>query len=114
MIPNKKNHRREERLDAVMPVQMENASGVTRDISASGMFLEMDTPYAVGSSIEVALDLMMPWGKALFRCTGKVIRIERSKKRVGVAVQFTDMLPEAAAKPTSPRSRSRGPIAAKK
>ena len=114
MTPKKKNHRREERLDAVMPVQLENALGVTRDISASGMFLEMDATYAVGSTIEVALDLMMPWGKALFRCTGKVIRMERRQKRVGIAVQFTDVLPEAAAKPKSPRLRSRSPVAAKK
>lgn len=114
MAKKQENHRREERLDAVMPVRVEDAAGLTRDISASGMFLETDASYAIGSPISLALDLVMPWGKAVFRCTGKVVRLERRKNQVGMAVEFTDIPFDIKPKVKSARVRHRRAAAARK
>ncbi len=71
-------------------MDLAGAAGVTRDVSASGVFFETDASYAIGSPISFALNLDTPWGKVMVRCQGKIVRLERRNKRVGVAVQFTE------------------------
>lgn len=86
----KTDKRRDPRVEAALPVELPGEWGLTRDVSGSGMFFETDAPYAVGSTVELALNLDTPWGKVLFRCHGKIIRLESQDTKVGVAVQFTD------------------------
>lgn len=62
-----------------------------RDVSATGIFFETDARHSVGSPIRVALNLAMPWGRVMFRCDGRIVRVEPHDGRVGVAVQFTDL-----------------------
>lgn len=81
--------RREKRVAAALPVDLGGAAGVARDVSASGMFFETDASYAIGSPISLALDLDTPWGKVMFKCQGKIVRLESRGQKVGVAVQFT-------------------------
>ena len=64
--------------------------GLMRDVSASGIFFETDAAYAIGSVIEVRLDLDTPWGKVKVESEGTIVRIEPYGRRVGVAVRFTD------------------------
>jgi len=73
-----------------------------RDVSASGIFFETDAAYAVGSPIEVRLDLDTPWGKVMFRSGGRIVRIEPHDGRIGVAVEFagSDEKAERAARAT--------------
>ena len=97
-----------------MPVMIGRAQGLTHDVSASGMFLETDTAYTVGSSVDVELNLNMPWGKTLIRCTGTVVRTVRGKKRIGMAVVFNDLPAEIKPKPKSAAVRHRRAAAAKK
>lgn len=108
------NHRREERVQAAVPVIVGRARGLTHDISASGMFLETDASYKVGSAIDVELDLVMPWRKTVVRCTGTVVRSIRNKDRVGMAVVFNDLPAEIKPKPKSAAVRHRRAAAAKK
>lgn len=86
----KSDKRREKRVAAALPLDLGGAAGVARDVSASGMFFETDASYAIGSPISFALDLDTPWGKVMFKCRGKIVRLESRDQRVGVAVQFTD------------------------
>jgi PilZ domain-containing protein len=83
-------HRRAPRVAAPVPVGLRRGRGTMRDVSASGIFFETDSAYAVGSVIEVRLDLDTPWGKVMFRSAGKIVRIEPRDDRVGVAVRFVD------------------------
>lgn len=85
-----KEKRRQERVGAALPVKAGRALGVTRDVSASGMFLETDTSYTVGSAVNIALSLATPWGKVMVQSRGKIVRLERHDKKIGVAVQFID------------------------
>jgi len=107
-----RNHkRREERLNAQLPVTLSDAHGITRDISASGMFFETDAEYTVGSPIELLLNLDMPWGKVKCSCRGKIVRLEPHNHKIGIAVQFMDAIPQpgrksVAKKPGARRARS--------
>jgi hypothetical protein len=93
MKRKKKDKRREERVTALLPVVAGSAAGIARDVSASGIFLETDAAYSIGSPVNLALDLDTPWGRVMLRCEGKVVRVERRDDTIGVAVQFTDSTP---------------------
>jgi PilZ domain-containing protein len=67
-------------------------SGVSRDVSAAGIFFYVDESLPVGGGVE--LFMMMPqkdpFAEALFplRCFGAVVRVVRHNSRYGVAVAF--------------------------
>jgi hypothetical protein len=85
-----KERRNGERLGAALAVNLGKKSGVTRDVSASGVFFEIDAHYPVGSRIHFELVLDTPWGKANCDCRGRIVRVERHDGTVSIAVQFTD------------------------
>ena len=85
-------HRRAPRVAAPLPLPdgLRRGRGVMRDVSASGIFFETDSTYAVGNAIEVRLELDTPWGRVMVRSAGRIVRIEPHADRVGVAVRFAD------------------------
>jgi hypothetical protein len=89
-------HRKEERVGAALPVDLGNATGITRDVSASGVFFETDASYALGSTISFTVELDTPGGKMLLKCQGEIVRIEQRLERVGVAVKITESVMVAA------------------
>lgn len=90
MKQKKKDKRRGERVKAALPAAMEGLPALSRDVSASGIFLETEAGYALGSPVSMALDLDTPWGKVVFRCEGRIVRVEHREDKVGVAVRFDD------------------------
>jgi len=91
-----RGHRKEERVSTALPVDLGNATGITRNVSASGIFFETDAPYALDSTISFAVELDMPAGKMLLRCHGDIVRIEPRVERVGIAVNITESTLESA------------------
>jgi hypothetical protein len=85
-----RNKRREERVSTALPVDLGTATGITRDVSASGVFLETDATYALGNEISFAVELDMPGGRMMLRCEGEIVRIEPRGARVGVAVKIVE------------------------
>jgi hypothetical protein len=90
MKRKKTEKRRGERVKAALPAAMEGLPALSRDVSASGIFLETEAGYALGSPVSMALDLDTPWGKVMFRCEGRIVRVEHREDKVGVAVRFDD------------------------
>ena len=85
-----KDKRRGARVSASVPVEVAGMTGTARDVSAGGIYIETESGYALGSPVDVELDLDTPWGKVMFRSRGKIVRVEHREEKVGVAVQFTD------------------------
>jgi len=79
-----------ERVYTALPVMLGTATGITRDVSASGIFFETDAPDAVGDRISLMVELDTPRGKRMLRCKGDVVRIEPSDTRIGVAVKIIE------------------------
>ena len=70
------------------PVRLGQATGVTRNVSASGVFFETDVPYAVGSEISFSIELIGPRGdKLVLNCRGEIVRVEVDGDKVGLAVR---------------------------
>lgn len=95
MTLEQQDKRREERLFTVLPVDLGATKGRTRDVSASGIFFEVDASYALGSSVDLAVELDTPDGKMLIKCRGDIVRIEPCGNEVGVAVKITESKMEA-------------------
>ena len=82
---------REPRVQAALPVSMEGReAGRTRDVSASGIFFETSAEIAEGEPIDLELELTVDQGKVLLKCSGRVVRVERSEGRIGVAVKIVE------------------------
>lgn len=88
------NQRDNERVPAMATVEFGNElwprKGVTRDISASGMFIETDANHPIESLISFSVELDTPQGKMLLKCRGEVVRIEPRHRKVGIAVKITE------------------------
>lgn len=87
-----RDKRREERVAASLPVALATASGITRDVSATGIFFETEAQYAKGSTVDLTVELETPAGRLQLKCQGEIIRVEKRGTRVGVAVKITDSI----------------------
>jgi hypothetical protein len=96
MAKKKQGKRSEERVSAALPVDLGGAIGITRDVSASGLFFETDVAYVVGGQISLGVALETPSGRMVLKCHGTIIRIESRDHKVGVAVKITEstLVPE--------------------
>ena len=82
-------NRRGERMSVTRPVRLGSRTGITRNISTSGIFFETDVDYAPGSEIIFAIELDGPAERNLIlRCRGMVVRVEHRAGKVGVAVEI--------------------------
>jgi hypothetical protein len=97
--------RREERVPAALQVRLDGATGLTRDVSASGIFFETEAAYAAGSEIAFAVDLDTPGGKMVLNCKGSIVRVEHGPARLGVAVRITESTIRAVAPPPKEPAR---------
>ena len=84
--------RKEERVRAALRVQLaDDVFGLTRDVSASGLFFETSAPYAARSPISFRIEIPGPTGMMLLSCLADILRIEpRDSRRLGIAVRFLD------------------------
>ncbi len=82
--------RMEERVTTARPVHLDQGTGITRNVSASGVFFETDVNYAAGSEISFSIELDGPGGKIMLRCQGQIVRVEQLDGKFGVAVKIIE------------------------
>ncbi len=78
--------RRGRRIDIALPVTLENATGVTRNVSSSGVFFWMSGTVALGDVINFTMGRRTDSGEFMLKCRGVVLRTEPRSNDVGVAV----------------------------
>lgn len=85
-------HRSEERVSMKVPVSLPGGlTGITRDISASGIYFETDSAPLGDSSLAFAVQFQNETGVGMtLRCRGQVLRVEHQGKRVGVAARILE------------------------
>lgn len=82
-------HRSEPRECIALPLQFENGSqGMTRDISASGLFFETDREQRVGSLIDLEIEFDWLSGRMKFKAQCEIVRIEPRGDKTGAALKF--------------------------
>jgi Tfp pilus assembly protein PilZ len=71
-------------------VELEGGTGLTRDVSISGVFFETDRYLVLGEQVRLTLVLgrLSPDDPVRLQCDGRVVRVERREMqlRLGVAV----------------------------
>ena len=76
-------------MSVTRPVRLDRGTGITRNMSTSGVFFETDADYAPGSEIIFAIELDGPADRKLvLRCRGMIVRIKHRAGKVGVAVEI--------------------------
>jgi hypothetical protein len=85
-----RTQRKDERIVTALPVKLGEAVGLTRDVSAAGIFFEIDAACTVGSVVSFEVELETPTGKIMLRCKGNIIRTEPCNNKLGVAVRITE------------------------
>ena len=91
-----KNRRREERVNVVLPIRLDAANGITRDISAGGTCFVVDAIYSAGSEISFVIEMEALGANVLVKCTGNIVRTQVLDQKISVAVKLTDAVMEAA------------------
>jgi hypothetical protein len=82
--------RKNERVSIAVPVNVFDQTGISRDVSASGILFELDHFNEVGSEISFELELDTPNGKMKLKCTGDIVRTESKGQKTAIAVKITD------------------------
>ena len=84
-----RDKRQEERMFVTRPVRLYLGTGVTRNISESGVFFETNADYSLGSKIIFAIALDGPQGEKLeLVCRGEIVRVERREGKMCVAAKI--------------------------
>ena len=74
-----------------MPVFLKNAQGITRDVSASGLFFWISkSACELGEFVSFSVELKRPVGTMMLRCQGDVVRMEPRTTKIGVAVRIME------------------------
>jgi len=72
-------------------VILENATGVTRDVSPSGVFFwTKGGAFTAGDRIRFVVEVDGPTGRMRLNCRGDIIRTEHGEAIVGVAVKIRE------------------------
>jgi nitrous oxidase accessory protein NosD len=85
-----KNEKRiADREPLALPVSVsEVGSGVTRDVSASGLFISLDGDFKECTIIDFTIELSINDRPVLLVGKGEVVRVESNGKNTGVAVKM--------------------------
>ena len=73
------------RYQLTLPVRIGEGTGITRDLSTSGVFYETEKPHTLGETVGLAAD----FEGCTLQFEGSVVRVERANGHFGVAVALT-------------------------
>jgi hypothetical protein len=82
--------RRAVRFETALPVEIGNVHGLARNISATGIYFEIDTAPALGSHVYFAVELTVRGEKLKLVCDGQVLRVDQKDGVHGIAAKFAD------------------------
>jgi len=87
--------RKDERLAVSLPVSTPNGECTTRDVSASGMYLESNKTFVAGEFVDFSIEFEGPSGGLMLKCNGEIVRIEDRNGKIGVAVKIVHSVMES-------------------
>lgn len=86
-----RSRRSEERVSAALPVSLEGSlRGRTRDISASGLYFEVDSDAVPDGPLQFSITFSSPSGPMRLEGVAEVVRREPREGRVGIAARIVE------------------------
>ena len=85
-----------DRFDTALPVEINDMQGLTRNISATGIYFESQVAQEPGSPVHFTVEVSVRGEKLKLDCEGEVVRINRKEGLLGIAAKlksafFTDV-----------------------
>lgn len=82
--------RREQRFSSALNVMFDGGAGISRNVSASGIYFETETPLAPGALLSFTIDYKNPDGAPLrMKCDAHIVRVEGLPRgRIGVGAEI--------------------------
>lgn len=87
-VPATADQRAAPRFGVGMPYTIEGHEGQTRDLSATGLSFDSDTPYDVGATIELILRYGLDGHNFPMTCKVEVVRVEQRDGRYAIAARW--------------------------
>jgi len=81
-----------QRIEVEVPVQLEQGTGVTRDVSLSGIYFVTEEPIEEGTRIRFTMEFeyVVPGRPLHLDCSAHVLRVESQEEGLGVAARIDD------------------------
>ena len=89
-VPTVKPRARAERVQTKLPITLGKHTGQVQDISATGVYFEIEAEQKPGSKVSFMIDLQTPGGPLQVHCSGEVVRVKQNDGKFGIAVKITD------------------------
>lgn len=77
-----------DRFDTELPVEIDGISSLTRNISATGMYIETDTHQTPGSHVHFTVEVVVRGQNLKLVCEGEVVRVEQKGDTTGIAIKL--------------------------
>ncbi|MFZ4480571.1 MAG: PilZ domain-containing protein [Rhodoferax sp.] len=84
----RRKQKRPARISSRLPTRMAGVPGLTRDVSADGLFIVQNSRQEIGSQVDLWVDLDTPGGKLKLCCEGTVVRVEEVDGRFGIGLKI--------------------------
>jgi len=84
--------RKEERTVIELPLSLEYGTGMTGNLSASGMFFWTDSApaFEVGDRVTITLEVVRSGRKIRPKCQGEIVRVEPRGRQTGVGMRIVE------------------------
>lgn len=88
VVPGR-SRRAADRVASELQVEINGAIGLTRNLSATGVYLETTVDQVPGSRVHFVVEVVVKGELLKMVCAGEVTRVEHKPGTVGVAVKLT-------------------------
>jgi hypothetical protein len=84
-----KHERQSDRFDSELPVDLGGVPGLTRNISATGVYFETVSTQEPGARVQFTVMLTVHGEQIRMLCDGEVIRVDHKDDTLGIAVKLS-------------------------
>lgn len=78
-----------DRFASELPLHINGVGGLTRNVSATGVYFETTAPAEPGSRVSFVVEVLISGKSVNMVCAGQVVRVDVKDDKVGVAVKLT-------------------------
>lgn len=87
--PVRATRRAADRLSYALPMAVDGAPGLTRNVSATGVYFETTVDKPPGSKVRFIVEVTVKGEALKMVCSGEVMRVEHKVSTVGIAVKLS-------------------------
>lgn len=90
LTPVGRSQRAADRFTSELPIEINGLQGLTRNISATGVYFETTQDQAPGSRVHFVVEVTVNGERLKMVCSGEVVRVDHKDAAVGIAVKLAN------------------------